>query len=74
MTNATKSNGPRAADRETVILPVVSLEEMPRLSDDERESLIAELKRAQVSMEAGEYVTYSPEWLKQRFREIYSRS
>jgi hypothetical protein len=74
MTTKAKSSSSQPARRETVIVPVLSLEEMPRLSDKERECLIAELKEAEESMKAGEYVTYSPEWLRQRFREVYSRS
>jgi hypothetical protein len=74
MTAVTRPTASNEAAQETVIVPVVSLEEMPRLSDRERETLLEELKIAEKSMEEGEYVTYSPEWLEQRFREIYSRS
>ncbi|MBI5469881.1 hypothetical protein HY968_00970 [Candidatus Kaiserbacteria bacterium] len=70
MTTIAKSNS--ASRDETVIVPVISLEEMPRLTSAQRKTLIADLKRSEAAMKSGKYVTYSPEWLKQRFREVYN--
>lgn len=58
-------------DNDTVIIPVVTLEEMPRLSETERSSLVASLEKSEADMKAGKYATYSPEWLRHRFEEIY---
>jgi hypothetical protein len=56
---------------ETVVIPIVTLEEMPRLSEAERSSLAASLEKSEADMKAGKYATYSPEWLRHRFDEIY---
>ncbi len=58
--------------RDAVVVPVVSLEELPRLTAEEHTSLIAELEDAEAEMKAGHYTTYSPEWLRERFLEIFN--
>jgi hypothetical protein len=52
---------------------MVSLEEMPHLTADEHAAVIAELQQIDAEMEAGAFQTYSPEWLRQRFLDIYNR-
>jgi hypothetical protein len=61
-------------ERDTVFVPVVSLEEMPRLTDDERAHLIAELDRTEADMTAGNFEVYSPEWLDKKFRAAMARA
>ena len=61
-------------ERDTIIVPMVSLEEMPGLTADEHAAVIAELEQIEAEMEAGAFQTYSPEWLRQRFLEIYNRA
>ena len=63
-----------AAKRDTIVVPVVSLEEVPRLTPQEREELVASLKETEADMQAGNYDTYSPEWLKDLFQKAYLRS
>jgi len=69
MKTATESNG-----REAVVVPMVSLEEMPHVTPDERTAIVAELEQIEAEMDSGSFQTYSPEWLHQRFLEIYNRA
>ena len=55
-------------ERDAVFVPVVSLEEIPRLTATERATLIAELDRAEADMIAGDFEVYSPAWLDKKFR------
>lgn len=59
--------------RDAVVVPIVSLEELPHRTAEERASLFAELADAEADMKAGHYVTYSPEWLRERFLEVFKR-
>ena len=61
-------------DRHAVVVPVVSLEELPHLTTEERATLISELEKTEAEMKAGQYFPLSPEWLRQRFLEIFTRS
>ncbi len=61
-------------DRNAVVVPIVSLEELPHRTAEERATLIAELEETEAEMKAGHYTTYSPEWLRERFLEIFSRA
>ncbi len=60
--------------RDTVFVPVVSLEEMPQLTTGERKHLFAELEQTEAAKKAGAFETYSPEWLRQRFLKVFARS
>ena len=60
-------------DRNAIVVPIVSLEELPRRTADERATLIAGLEEAEADMKAGNYTPYSPEWLRARFLEIFTR-
>lgn len=59
--------------RDAVVVPIVSLEELPRRTAEERASLIAKLADAEADIKAGHYVTYSPAWLRERFLEVFNR-
>ena len=63
-----------AEDRDTVIVPIVSLERMPRMTAKQRTAFLAELEEIEAAMKSGAYETYSPEWLEQRFLKIYKLS
>jgi len=60
--------------RDTVVVPVISLEEMPQLTDDERKRLISELKQTETAMKAGAFEVYSPQWLRQRFLKVFGQA
>ena len=60
--------------RDTVVVPVVSLEEMPQLTTGERKHLIAELEDTEAAMKFVAFESYSPEWLRQRFLNVFARS
>ena len=61
-------------DRDTVIVPIVSLERMPRMTAAQRTTFLAELELIEAAMKSGASETYSPEWLQQRFLNIYKLS
>jgi hypothetical protein len=60
--------------RGKIVVPVVSLEEVPQLTDAERTQLVSELEQTEKAMEAGAFQSYSPEWLRQRFLKIFAPS
>ena len=49
-------------DRHAVVVPVVSLEELPHLTTEERATLISELEKTleEAEMKAGQYFPFSP--------------
>jgi len=57
----------KTTERDTVLVPVISLEEVSRLTNAERATLIAELDRAETDMVAGDFEVYSPAWLDKKF-------
>ena len=61
-------------DRPSSMIPVISLEEFPTLTDTERIKLIAELDRTEADMIAGNFEVYSPEWLDKKFRVAMVRA
>jgi hypothetical protein len=71
VTNASQSAPLDHPDGDTVVVPVITLEEVPRLDRAEREALLADLARAEAEMAAGKFVTYSRDWLRARFEDIY---
>jgi hypothetical protein len=55
---------------ETTFVPVVTMEEVPVLSDEEREELIASLKEAEADIAAGRATTFDRESFRARFMAI----
>jgi hypothetical protein len=56
--------------RETVAVPVVTVEEVPVLSERERADLVASLKRAEADVAAGKAKPFDREEFKKRFLAI----
>jgi len=57
--------------RRTTVVPVTTMEEIPILSDDEREELLASLKQAEQRVKGGKGIDYDPKNFKQRLIRIY---
>ena len=57
-------------DRETMIVPVVTMEEVPVLSERERAELVASLKQAEADVAAGKAKPFNREEFKKRFLAI----
>lgn len=59
--------------RATTLMPVVTMEEVPVLSDEERAELLQSLKDAQADIAAGRFAELEPseveEWLREIARE-----
>ncbi len=64
---------PAADDRDTLVVPSLSLEEVEALNPAEREKLVAELKAADARIDAGEVVVYDRDDQRRRFKKIYCR-
>jgi hypothetical protein len=56
--------------RETMIVQVVTMEEVPVLSERERAELLASLKQAEVDVAAGKAKPFNREEFKRRFLAI----
>lgn len=56
--------------RETMIVPVVTMEEVPVLSERERAELLASLKQAEADVAAGKAKPFNREEFKRRFLAI----
>jgi hypothetical protein len=63
-------NADQPQNRETIIVPVVTLEEVPVPSDGERDDLVASLKRAEADVAAGKAKPFDRETFKKRFLAI----
>ncbi len=63
---------PAVGDRDSLVVPSLSLEEVEALSPAEREKLVAELKAADARIDAGEFVVYDRDDQRRRFDKIYS--
>jgi len=63
---------PPIDNRDTLVVPSISLEEVEVLSPAEREKLVAELKAADARIDAGEFVVYDRDDQRRRFEKIYS--
>ncbi|MGD0562076.1 MAG: hypothetical protein ABSA66_03215 [Roseiarcus sp.] len=63
---------PPIDNRDTLVVPSISLEEVEALSPAEREKLVAELKAADARIDAGEFVVYDRDDQRRRFEKIYS--
>lgn len=62
---------PPIDNRDTLVVPSISLEEVEALSPAEREKLVAELKAADARIDAGEFVVYDRDDQRRRFEKIY---
>jgi hypothetical protein len=60
--------------RRTTMVPVTTMEEIPVLSDEEREALLASLKEAEAQIKAGRGIDYEPKKLRDRLLGIYRRA
>jgi hypothetical protein len=63
---------PATGDPDTYVVPSLALEEVARLSSDERERLRAELRAAEARINAGKFVLYDREDQRRRFERIYA--
>jgi len=63
-------NFPKSLGRDTVVVPVVTLEEVPVPTDGERAELIASLKHAEAEVPAGKAKPFDRETFKRRFLAI----
>jgi len=57
--------------RRTTTVPVTTMEEIPVLSDEEREHLQQSLRDAEARIKAGQGVDYDPKTFKARLIDIY---
>ncbi len=60
--------------RRTTMVPVTTMEEIPVLSDAERDELLKSLKEAEARAKAGQTTEYDPKTFKDRLIGIYRRS
>ena len=57
--------------RRTTMVPVTTMEELPVLSDKERDELRIALQQAELRIAAGQGIDYKPKTFKQRLLDIY---
>ena len=57
--------------RRTTMVPVTTMEEIPVLSDEERQALLVSLKQAEERVKAGRAIDYDPKTFKDRLVAIY---
>jgi hypothetical protein len=60
--------------RRTTMVPITTMEEIPVLSDAEREGLLKSLKEAEARAKAGQATDYDPKDFKDRLIGIYRRN
>jgi hypothetical protein len=60
----------RSPERDTMAVPVVTMEEVPVLSEQERSGFIASLKQAEDDVAAGRTKPFNREEFKKRFLAI----
>ena len=53
------------------MIPVTTMEEVPILSESERDEMIASLKAAEARIAAGQFVTYDAQAFHDRFVGVY---
>ena len=58
----------------TTMVPVTTMEEIPILNDEERDTLRASLKEAESQIKAGRAVEYNSKKFKSRFMSVYRRA
>jgi hypothetical protein len=61
----------KAKRRSTIEVPVKTMEEVPALSQNERDVLLASLERAQARVTAGKAVDHDSKSFKNRMMSIY---
>ena len=54
-----------------MMVPVMTMEEMPVLSETERAEMLASLKEAEARVAAGQYSVFDPATFKDRMLAIY---
>jgi hypothetical protein len=67
----TAKSSRRPESRTTTMVPVTTMEELPVLSDQEREKLLADLRTAEAEAAAGQSVEFDPEAFEKRLLDIY---
>jgi hypothetical protein len=55
----------------TIMVPVMTMEEVPILSEEERAELIASLKEAEAEIAAGKGVPFNPETFRDEMLTLY---
>jgi hypothetical protein len=66
MKTSAKPNSPK-----TIMVPVTTMEEMPVISDAERDELIASLKEAEAEIAAGNFTIYNPDTFVDEMMAVY---
>ena len=59
------------AQSNTILVPMVTLQEMPQVTDAHRDMLRAEFDQIVADMKAGDFIAYSPQWLRGEFLEAF---
>jgi hypothetical protein len=65
------ASDPEAKNRRTTSVPVTTMEELPVLSEQEREDLLASLKEAEAQIKAGDYIEFDEASFKDRLLGLY---
>lgn len=65
------TNSATRKPRQTTMVPVTTMEEIPVLTDEEREALLRSLKEAEAQIAAGNFIKYDPKTFKERLLAIY---
>jgi hypothetical protein len=68
-----KADG-KVKQRRTTMVPVTTMEEIPILSDQEREDLLDSLRQAEARVKAGQAVDYDRKSFRERLITIYRGS
>jgi hypothetical protein len=68
-----KADG-KAKQHRTTMVPVTTMEEIPILSDQEREDLLDSLRQAEARVKAGEAIDYDRKSFRERLIAIYRGS
>jgi hypothetical protein len=64
----------KAKQHRTTMVPVTTMEEIPILSEEEREELLVSLKQAEARVDAGQAVDYDRRSFRERLIAIYRGS
>jgi hypothetical protein len=70
-TRVNDNTATRVKQRRTTMVPVTTMEEIPVLSEQEREELLTSLKDAEARAKAGKAADYDPNTFKDRLIGIY---
>jgi hypothetical protein len=69
----TNTNG-KANQHRTTVVPVTTMEEIPILSEQEREDLLESLRQAEARVKAGQAIDYDRKSFRERLIAIYRGS